>query len=60
MSQSDRAKWGKVVNPSGTSLSAIRADDRPSTTRVSFERQWLMTFGTSRASEEGAHSPARG
>ena len=38
-------------------LSAIRAGDRPSMTGVSFGRQWLMTFGTSCASEEGANSP---
>eukprot|EP00959_Pyramimonas_sp_CCMP1952_P384465 8057467-Pyramimonas_sp.AAC.2 len=30
---------------------------RDATTGVSFGRQWLTTFGTSRASEKGAHSP---
>eukprot|EP00959_Pyramimonas_sp_CCMP1952_P020028 422971-Pyramimonas_sp.AAC.3 len=48
------------VSTNGCSLSAIRADDRPSITGVSFGRQRLMTCGTSRAFEEGAHSPARG
>eukprot|EP00976_Prorocentrum_cordatum_P094884 1189962-Prorocentrum_minimum.AAC.5 len=45
------------VSTNGCSLPAIRADDRPSMKGVSFERQWLIIFGPSRISEEGAHSP---